>query len=247
VSMRIKSKVGGAILSAMISATSLALNAFNFKPDIPWSWIAFISFLIFVGIIAWGWIDAESRAKQLERSRPSIVFSELSPASSILVPIKKLGYFTRLNFINNCAYPSGDSSTAHDLSASIQIVGKDGSVDTWDGRWANTDEPKAYGEIWSLNRLELPANNQRATLDIGFRYEGEKAFIGWDNAHFLNIGPPRVPVKPGQYDLLITIAASNMEQREFVFYLTVPDEPQSERCWPEVELAPPSDERWFLY
>ncbi len=223
-------------MSAAITAISFSFNAFNVKPDIFWSWIALISFLVFVGIVGYGWVGAENRARRLEYARPSVVFSNLSPTTTTLSPIIKRAFFTRLEFVNNTAYPTGDNSTAHDLAANITVIGKDGRlIDTWDGRWANTNEPQTSGEIWSLNRIELPANNQRATLDIGYRLEAEKIFKGWDNAHFLGASQ-RVPIEPGSYKLQVILAASNMEQRDFEFSLTVPDEPQSEWSYPEIKL-----------
>ncbi len=236
--MQTKIKVGGAIVSAAIAALSFSFNAFNVKPNISWSWIALISFLVFVGFVAYGWIGAENRARRLEFARPSVVFSNLSPATSILSPTMKRAFFTRVEFINNTAHPTGDNSTAQKLAASLRVFDKNNrEIDNWDGRWANVNEPTTPSEIWSANRIDLPANNQRAILDIGYRVEGEKVFNGWDNLHYLNASQ-RVPIKPGVYELQIELAASNMEYSKFGFSLTIPDESQTDVNNVTVELLP---------
>lgn len=227
--MRISFKVGGAIVSYLVSAVTFAFNAFNVFKGISWAWIAFISFLVFGGFVFWGWYEAENRARLLENERPSIVFSGFSPDASILRPINKRAFFTRIKFANNRAYPNGDNSTAHDLTAQIKIIDKNEQlVDAWEGRWANTDAPGSTGDIWIKNRINLPANNQMAILDIGYRLEGKNEFVGWDNTQHFNL-KKRASLKPGDYKLEVMLGASNMELREFYFALTIPDIPQSEQ------------------
>jgi len=223
-------------LSAAVAALSFSFNAFSIRPDISWSLIALISFLVFVAFVFWGWYGAELRARRLEYARPSVVFNGYSPEESMLTPMNKRAFFTRIEFVNNVAYPTGDNSTAHALIAQIKVINNNGQeVDAWEGRWANTDPPISTGDIWLKNRIELPANNQLAILDIGFRFEGEKEFIGWDNRHYFNLDK-RVPLKPGLYTLETTLGGSNMEIREFRFVLTIPDTPQSDDNNPLIEF-----------
>lgn len=236
--MRTTIKVIGAIISAAIAAISFCFNALNFKPDISWDWIALASFVVFVGFVFWGWRGAEFRARRLEYARPSVVFMNLSPTTITVHPINKKGFFTRLEFVNNTAYPTGDNSTAQDLAASIRVIDESNLlIDSWDGRWANVDEPKTPSAIWSANKIALPANNQRAILDIGYRLEDEKVFNGWDNAHYVYANQ-RVSIQPGVYELQIELAASNMDYRNFVFSLVVPDEPQANENNVVVKLMP---------
>jgi hypothetical protein len=216
-----------AIISTALAALSLSFDAFNVFPGITWSWVAILFFVIFAIILYYNWFASENRVKSLESVRPSAVFHAFSPATAVLTPINKLGFFTRIDFSNNTSEPTGDASTAQALSAFIRVIGENGEVDAWDGRWANTNAPTTVGEIWTLNRIDLPANNQRATLDIGCRVEGEKEFYGWDNAHFFTASH-RVRIPPGQYELRVTLAASNMGQRDFEFRLIIPDALQSE-------------------
>lgn len=56
--MRTVIKVGGAIVSAISTAVSTGLDALSVKPDISWAWITLVSFVVFVGIVAWGWGEA---------------------------------------------------------------------------------------------------------------------------------------------------------------------------------------------
>jgi hypothetical protein len=64
--------VVGAIMSALITATSFGVNAFSVKPDAHWSLIAFISFLVFVILVFWRWFGEGKRIRQLEEARPHI-------------------------------------------------------------------------------------------------------------------------------------------------------------------------------
>jgi hypothetical protein len=65
-------KVGGAIVTAAISAVSSALNAFNFLPNISWARVSLISIILFIVFVFWGWYSTEKRIRQLEEQRPSI-------------------------------------------------------------------------------------------------------------------------------------------------------------------------------
>lgn len=234
--MQTKHKIGWSIASAAVAAGSQALNALNINPSFPWVWVTFIGILIFIGILYWGWYGAENRAKRLEYSRPSVVFSTLSPAVTILKPIMQQAFFTRLEFVNNNAFPVGENSTANDLAASVKVLDKEGRlIDSWDGRWANTNEPTTPNEVWAYNKIKLPANNQRAILDVGYRLKGRKEFNGWDNDHYIR-PTQRVAINPGSYTLVLTLGASNMEQNEFFFSLNIPDLPQTEINGVEVSL-----------
>lgn len=57
---------------AVITAFSLALNALNINPSIPWIWIAFISFIFFVWIVGQGWHTSENNFRKLYNARPSV-------------------------------------------------------------------------------------------------------------------------------------------------------------------------------
>jgi hypothetical protein len=65
-------KVGGAIVTSLIAATSFGFNSFSVKPNAHWSLIAFISFLAFVFFVFWGWFGEARRVRQLEEARPHI-------------------------------------------------------------------------------------------------------------------------------------------------------------------------------
>jgi len=65
-------QVGGAIMTAAVSAISSALNAFNFAPQISWTWITFISIILFIVFVFWGWLSTNERVKQLEDTKPRI-------------------------------------------------------------------------------------------------------------------------------------------------------------------------------
>jgi hypothetical protein len=70
--MRIVIKIIGAILTAIITTSSLALSALNINPSIPWTWIAVISFLFFVYIVGQGWYVSENNFRKLDDARPSV-------------------------------------------------------------------------------------------------------------------------------------------------------------------------------
>lgn len=123
--MQTKIKVGGAILSALITALSYSFNIFNVIPDISWSSIALISFLIFVGIVFYGWSGAETKIKQLESARPSI---KVEP--------KKIGDVWHLIVTNN-----GAPAT---LSAQITLQTKDINL------LGLTNLPQ-YSGLWDTN------------------------------------------------------------------------------------------------
>jgi hypothetical protein len=65
-------KVGGAILSASLTALSIGFIALNINANIPWIWIALISFLVFVGIVGQGWYVSEKNYRKLENAKPTV-------------------------------------------------------------------------------------------------------------------------------------------------------------------------------
>lgn len=75
--MRTTLKIAGAILSALITAISLALIAFDVSPGITWKLIAFISFIVFTVIVAWGWYSEAKHVEALESTRPSVTVRPL--------------------------------------------------------------------------------------------------------------------------------------------------------------------------
>ena len=176
-------------------------------------WISFGTFFVLTG---WREIDS------LLQPRPRVEYEGLSPAT-VSTPAL---YFARLTFQNKSKTPLGQASTAQELAALIVVWGKNSVMDKWDGRWANTDRPSTTGDIWRLNRVDLSANTQKATLDIGYRIEGGLEFKGWDNLHYLE--DKRVLIKPGHYALQVTLGAANWKERDFWYTLDVPNMPQSQ-------------------
>jgi len=189
--------------------------------------IAFGTFFILTG---WREVDA------FLQPHPRVEYAGLFPTS-----IRRLeyrvkygtyevhdGYFVRLVFQNKAKNPSGQQSTAQDLAARITVFQNGQQIDAWDGRWANSDRPTTTGDITRLNGFELKANGQEAILDIGFRFHGEKDFWGFDNLHYLEQSPSRIPIKPSVYILKATLGASNWQKRTWSFALNIPDEAQSD-------------------
>ncbi|MBI4186353.1 MAG: hypothetical protein HY530_02460 [Chloroflexi bacterium] len=167
------------------------------------------------------------RIRRFESSSPNVEFDGLSPAQASMGT--RQGYFYRLAFKNTAKNPSGQNSTALAMTAHISIFDNGGDmVDDWEGRWAILDEPLSYGEIWQLNRYDLQPNNQQVILDIGFRFQGESQFQGWDNFHYLSVGQPRRCLGIGSYKIRVLLAASNITKKEWWFTLNIPNEPQAD-------------------
>ena len=125
-------------------------------------------------------------------------------------------YFARLTFKNKAKNPSGAESTAKAMTAIFDIYDNGVSlIDSWEGRWANNDEPHDYPSKWRMDRLDLEENNQPAVLDIGLRFEGNVNFHGWNNqSNPVNFGGfVRKLIKPNRYKLPITLSASNYEEK----------------------------------
>lgn len=74
--MRIALSVGGAIVSGMVTAAGIALDAFSVLPNFGWKWLALICFVVFVIIVWKGWSTSEYRARRFENSMPHLVWSE---------------------------------------------------------------------------------------------------------------------------------------------------------------------------
>jgi hypothetical protein len=90
--MRVIIKIIGAILTAIITTSSLALSALNINPSIPWIWIAFISFLFFVYIVGQGWYVSETNFRKLANSRPSVkTIKEIDEKNYYYLEIKNEG------------------------------------------------------------------------------------------------------------------------------------------------------------
>lgn len=54
-------------MSALVTATSLGFIASNLFPNVSWSLVALISFIIFASFVGWGWHSAEKRIRELGR------------------------------------------------------------------------------------------------------------------------------------------------------------------------------------
>ena len=199
---------------------------------------------LWAGIIAFGMFFLITLWREIELylfPRPKVEFQGLSLAMTEFVPTDigstglRQGYFTRLVFKNNAKYPSGDGSTAHQLVATITVFDADKKkVDEWGGRWANTDPPTSHGEKWLVDRIDLPANNQEAILDIGLRLGGDSYFQGWENGWHLRL-PPRKHIEPGKYKVQVILGASNFKAKTWQFSLENPIEPQSDECHIKME------------
>jgi len=167
-------------------------------------------------------------------SSPNVGFDSVSPGrgpawavDSDSKLVQKYGCYLRLVFRNNVKSPSGEGSTAKGTTAAIGVLASDNSiVDSWNGRWANTNAPQSYGDIWVKNRYDIPAN-ETAILDIGFRMEGELQFQGHDNRHVSYPQPPRKRLEPDSYYLQVELRASNMGVKKFWFVLDIPNLLQS--------------------
>jgi len=194
-----------------------------------------VAFTVFVILYIW------READLIMQPHPRVEFNGFSPAITEVMYFEKgagflkPAYFVRLAFKNNAKNPSGVESTAQALTASITIFDKSRkTIDAWEGRWANQEHPCDSDGIWLLNRIDLPANNQEAILDIGFRHRGRQEFEGWDNKRLCGL-LERKSIKPGFYKLQVTLAASNFKKKDFRFNLTIPEEPQSDSYQVQIE------------
>jgi hypothetical protein len=218
----------GRIVSAIVTGVGISLDytgkaVLSLTPD-DLGLIGLIAFIVFFFLTLYRELEL------LLQPRPRVQFSGISPERTHLWGKDKFGraidigegFFIRLAFTNRVSNPSGSDSTAQDMTAHISIINHDKTIDEWDGRWATEEEPKSLGEIWQLNRCNLRANNQQVILDIGYRLKGRAEFQGWDNFHYLQISEPRKRIGCGLYKLKVTIAASNMQRRDFWYTLCIP-------------------------
>jgi hypothetical protein len=188
----------------------------------------FVTFGVFVGLTIWRegelWLAPRPNVQYdgLIPDRGPVTTTYLNRATKI-----KIGYFFRIALKNNARNPFGANSTAEAMTASVDVYADGKVVDSWVGRWPANHEPRSYPEKFQADRLDLPANNQQAILDIGMRYEGEEIWQGWDNGHYFG-GESRPSLQPGCYTLRVTIAPANCMTKELWFELKVPNIPQSD-------------------
>ncbi len=163
--------------------------------------------------------ELQSKLDEIMNARPNVEFDSVSAE-----PYQGVYYF-RLVFRNSVHSPSGDASTAKGTTARIEVLARDnGTVDSWDGRWAQTNPPESYEDITDKNSYDIPAN-KTAILDVGFRVEGQLKFQGHDNLS-LFYKQPRKPLNPDSYYVQVALRASNMGVKELRFTLDIPNEPQ---------------------
>ncbi len=86
-------------MTASLSAISWGLNALSIWDNIPWSWIAFVTFIIFASIMFWRVYSLEKHVKiltdedaQLERKRKQLEIETLQAQKDKLEYQKGLGY-----------------------------------------------------------------------------------------------------------------------------------------------------------
>ena len=70
--MRIFLKTWVALMIYAITAISWGLNIFSILPNVRWSLVALICFVIFGGIIIYGLFDRDRQIERLKQSKPSI-------------------------------------------------------------------------------------------------------------------------------------------------------------------------------
>ena len=229
--------VGVRMLALLTSAISVSFDLtgtslLGIKPDAFRNW-AYISFAVFLGLTLWRDIEA------FLRPHPNIIYDGVSYEKASAMKqettdswARRPAYFTKLSFKNKAKNPSGEESTAKSTTASVTIYDDKGKlIDSWEGRWANNSEPFDYPSKMIEDRLDVETNNQSAILDIGLRFEGDTEFYGWNNHQnlFGFGGFIRDKIKPNQYELQVTLSASNMKEKTWGFTLDVPNDPQGDK------------------
>jgi hypothetical protein len=219
--------VGGRVIAAAFAAIAVGIDAsgagFLSASDSSLRLAALVSALVFGGITAWREFDL------YVRPRPKVEFVDVSPDTK---PVeitwhdrsgqhKQIlkGNFHRIRVENLSLDPSGEGSTARELSAEIELVNVSGIlVERWTGRWADLEEADSPGKKWVVDKIDLPPNGQKPTLDIGVNYEGKQGFNRWDNTRYVGdykANPHLDPV----YDIRVTLGANNMRKKELRFRL----------------------------
>jgi hypothetical protein len=225
---------GGRVLAVLVTATGLGFDLSGISL-LGFSTIG-VRIMVAVAFASFVILTVYREVELYLQPRPKVEFDALSPAKAIVTTRNfadgttagDWGYFYRIAFRNNARSPSGANSTANAMTASISIFLGDKLQDSWDGRWAANDEPRTYPEKFKADRIDLPANNQQAILDIGMRLNGKTQFQGWDNGRYL-LAQPRAIIAPGVYRLQVVLAASNFPEKELWFTLSIPDVPQFDK------------------
>lgn len=208
------------MLTAAFSAVTFVIQ---FQND-EWPLVALFSAWALCGLLIWEVIDYHLRPKPDVRFRKyshvdkhSVYFKTTTDGKETIEV--KSGDFRRLAFTNVAADPSGDASTAKQLSARITVRDVRNTIaDAWDGRWADFEEINTPAKKWQSDQIDLPANAKDVVLDVVMRYCGGTVVMGWDNSLSAGLGP-RPALRDPKYTVEVCLNAGNMKERGWFFEL----------------------------
>ena len=201
-------KVVGAIMSAVATATGLALDIAEVA-ELQSNWWPLITSALFVFLIGWIIYDLYHQLQRIRNARPSIKFNNTEyirvkigtskKRGGILSDSPTSGYFVsqdmvideilggpcflRALFANDPE--SSEGCDAHNVCAYIEYYDKRGSniiVPSLEGRWAHTSQPGTnnYKPI-ETSEITMPANGKPRPLDIVMKYDEDEECYAHSN------------------------------------------------------------------
>jgi len=188
-------QVGGAILAAFFSAVSTALNAFNFAPKISWALISFISIVLFIFIVYWGWLTTSNRVKELEKSKPSIKVSTMRERQWCLLRVTNMG-------------------AEGDFRCQIQLTSNDPKlhdIPLYDGVWQNSGIQATLfrGQHGFIELADIQDSGHGLYLRFFQYLQNETNLISSVSGTQSIVQPNGVKYLPEQYEYRLSVTISS--------------------------------------
>lgn len=230
--MRIFLKVGGTIVSALativFTTVDIRETVFLFGYSLDWKWFILVAFLFFLGFVIWWIWGLESYKRQIETSKPRLVFKKAG-GWQFHTEGKVSYYALQVWFVNNPKLAS-DTSMAKEVTATLTFYDNDNNKEfEIFGCFTHAEVPD-FATIAPVKDLKdkidvFPPNDIPQKLLIALKWPGDESAYGLSKSNFLatqDLREQAKELKKGTHYVEITLKGVRVDQLPFWFILTNP-------------------------
>jgi hypothetical protein len=214
-----------ALITILLNTLDIREAVILFGYSFDWKWFTLVAFLFFLGFVAW-WIGGlESYKRQMENSKPNLVFKKAGEWQ-FYTKGQAIYHALQVWFVNNPQVTS-DNSVAKDVTAVVTFYDRNtkNKLEIY-GCFTRAEVPDSATikdlmdkiDVWSPN--DIPQK-----LLIALKYPSDESAYGFAKSNFLATQDGRESgkeIKTGEHYIKVSLKGLRIDQPPFWFILKNP-------------------------
>ena len=214
-----------ALITILLNTLDIRETVILFGYSFDWKWFTLVAFLFFLGFVAW-WIGGlESYKRQMENSKPNLVFKKAGEWQ-FYTKGQAIYHALQVWFVNNPQVTS-DNSVAKDVTAVVTFYDRNtkNKLEIY-GCFTRAEVPDSATikdlmdkiDVWSPN--DIPQK-----LLIALKYPSDESAYGFAKSNFLATQDGRESgkeIKTGEHYVKVSLKGLRIDQPPFWFILKNP-------------------------